>query len=368
MTQKPAEMNAAQRHDPKMRAAECAADGLVWHSPWEAPLRIEGLGWKLDGNIYRRMPFDPSLPKAVDDLAWHTSGVKVRFRTDSKRIVVRVKLRGAHSMDHMPATGQCGFDAYLGDGGSAMYAGTTRFDRSVASYQAPLCDFPTAAMRTATIHFPLYQGVEALSIGLDEGACVETPPPRAWQRPVVVYGTSITQGGCASRPGMSYPNILSRRLDCEFINLGFSGNGRGEPEVAQVIATLPAPALFISDYEANCAGRLHETLPTFLGILRQAWPRTPMLVVSKVPYAREMFNEEVRAQRLERRDFQRALVDELREAGDTAVAFFDGGDLLGGNFTECAVDGVHQTDLGFLRMADSLEAVVRGMLQKSIDF
>ena len=358
--------NAAQRHDPKMRAQTCTADGLTWFSPWVNPLRLEGMGWNVEGGVFRRMPLQPAwpLPKAVDDLAWHTSGVQVRFRTDSKRVCLRVKLRGAHSMDHMPATGQCGFDAYIGEVGSETYAGTARFNRAAEEYQVTLCNFPAAAMRTVTINFPLYQGVREVSIGVEEGSRMAAAPKRAWKRPVVVYGTSITQGGCASRPGMAYTNILSRRIDCEFVNLGFSGSGRGEPEVARVIATLPAPSLFVMDYEANCGemGKMQETLPPFLAILRKRWPRTPILVVSKIPYAHEAFDEAALKGRLARRDFQRQTVAQLRRAGDKAVAFFDGSGLLGANFTECSVDGAHQTDLGFLRMADGLEKTIRKLL------
>ena len=358
--------NAAQRHDSKMRAATCGEDGLVWLSPWERPIRLEGMGWKTADRAFRRMPLQPAwpLPKSVDDLAWHTAGVQARFRTDSKRVCLRVKLRGVHAMDHMPATGESGFDAYIGDVGSETYAGTARFNRALDAYQVTLCSFPTAAMRTVTINFPLYQGVHEVSIGIEEGARTTAAPKRAGHRPVVVYGTSITQGGCASRPGMAYTNILSRRIDCEFVNLGFSGSGRGEPEVAHVSATLPPPALFVMDYEANCGGlaKMRETLPAFLAILRKRWPRTPLLVVSRIAYAREAFAEAEHQARLERREFQRETVARLRRAGDKAVAFFDGGALLGEDFTECSVDGVHQTDLGFLRMANGLERTSRKLL------
>lgn len=366
MKEAPAVLSAAQRHDSNMRAQTVASDGLAWYSPWNKPIRLEGLGWKFEDNLFRRLPLQTewALPKAVDDLAWNTAGVQARFRTNSKRICVRVKLRGIHGMDHMPATGQCGFDVYLGEVGSMTYAGTSRFNRGVDAYQVTLCTFPKAEMRTVTINFPLYQGIHEVFIGVDEGSRMTAPPARTWRRPVVVYGTSITQGGCASRPGMAYPNILSRRINCEFLNLGFSGSARGEPEVAHVIATLPPPALFIMDYEANCGElpRVKETLEPFLQILRKRWSKTPLLVISRIPYAVETYNEEARRGRLERRDFQRATVARLRRAGDKAVAFLDGNGLLGEDFTECSVDGVHQTDLGFLRMANGIEPTIRKLL------
>lgn len=361
------ETNAALRHDAKMRTSSGDADGLAWYSPWEKPMRLEGMGWSIP-TTFRRMPLEPTrgkLTQAVDDLAWHTAGVQLHFQTDSKRICLRAKLRGVHGMDHMTATGQCGFDAYIGVVGQMLYAGTARFNRAKDEYQVTLCTFPNAERRIMTINFPLYQGVTKVEIGLEAGSSVSEVPPRSSQHPVVVYGTSITQGGCASRPGMAYPNILSRRIDAEFINLGFSGSGRGEPEVAEVISTLPAPAVMVLDYESNCSQleKLQETLPVFLDILRKSWSDTQILVVSKVPYAQEAFNDKARKSRLANREFQRKTVARLQRAGDSRLSFLDGSTLLGQDYTECSVDGCHQTDLGFLRMANNLEKPLRKLLE-----
>lgn len=362
-------VNAALRHDPRMGVQPRVEDEFAWFSPWDKPLHIEGLGWKQNGGVFRRMPSaaEFSLPAAVDDLAWHTAGVQVRFRTNSPQIALRVKLRGVHSMDHMPATGQCGFDAYIGDIGSTAFAGVTRFSRDADEYLLTLCRFTSAEMRTVTINFPLYQGVEKAEIGIKSGSQVTAAPRRAWRRPVVIYGTSITQGGCASRPGMAYTNILSRRIDCEFVNLGFSGSGRGEPEVAQAIATLPAPALFVMDYDANAGGldNMRKTFMPFLAALRKRWPNTTILVVSKIRYAQEALDEKAQQARIDQRDFQRKSVARLRRTGDKAVFFLDGGRLLGDDFNECCVDGVHPTDLGFMRIANGLEPIIRKLLKKA---
>jgi len=189
-------------------------------------------------------------------------------------------------------------------------------------------------------------------------------PPFALPRPVVVYGTSITQGGCAARPGMAWTNILSRRLNVEFINLGFSGSGRGEPEVAETISEIPNPACFILDFEANSGGigPLRERFPEFIRILRERHPKVPILVISAVPHAIERLIERVLQERIERREFQRGVVGEFRRRGDKLLYFQDGGELLGEDFEECSVDGVHPTDLGFMRMANGLMPVVTGIL------
>src|SRR5690606_310097 len=143
---------------------------------------------------------------------------------------------------------------------------------------------------------------------------------------VIVYGTSITQGGCASRPGMMYTNILSRRIPLEFLNLGFSGNGKGEPEVAEIIAQIDNPACLVVDYEGNCVSTelFRQTLPEFIKIYREAHPLTPILIVSRIPYAREQLTPHLNEMRMERMQFEKELVKERREQGDLNIYFFEG--------------------------------------------
>jgi len=355
-----------EKHDPKMRAGESAEGQMQWHSPADAPFRLAGFAWFDEERLYRRLPSKPEhpLPQAVDSLANCTAGGQIHFQTDSPRLSVRVTLRGPHGMNHMPATGQCGFDCYMGPPGELRYCSTTKYNRAETSYEVKLFDLPTGQPRNVCLNFPLYQGVEEVLVGLDPKAEVSAPPAYAREGCVVVYGTSITQGGCASRPGMAYGNILSRRLNVEFINLGFSGSGRGEPEVAHVMAGIDSPIAFILDYEANCVDteRLKATFPEFVRILRERHPNTPILAVSRIRSAGETFNPEVGRTRLERRDFQRQTVEALRRQGDSRIVFKDGTDLLGDDFDECTVDGSHPTDLGFLRMADGLTPVVRELL------
>jgi hypothetical protein len=267
-------------------------------------------------------------------------------------------------MDHMSATGECGFDCYVGPAGKMRYANTIRYDRAQVRYESVV--FETDAprrRREITLNFPLYNGVKDVRVGLERGARVWRPLPLRGR--VVVYGTSITQGGCASRPGMCWTNIASRTLGMEFINLGFSGNGRGEPEVARTIASIPRVSLFVLEYEGNCVSteKLKETLPEFLRILRAAHPKTPILVASRIAFARDLWLAEPLRWRRERKAFQRRTVAKLRAAGDRRIFFVDGSTLLGRDFDECAVDGVHPTDLGFMRIADGMIPQIRKALR-----
>ena len=356
----------ASKYDEKMKPETEMFESVVWHDPREAPFQLAGFGWWSVDRAYRRMPVNPSepVPEAVNGLANHTAGGQIRFRTDSQRMAVKVTLAGLAGMPHMPATGQCGFDVYLGEPGQQVYYRTTKYDHTQIDYAFLMFELPSSEMRTVTLNFPLYQGVVSVSVGLEQGVTVTSPPAYDDPRSIVCYGTSITQGGCAARPGMAYSNILSRRINREFINLGFSGSGKGEPEVARTIATLSNPGCFVLDYEANAGGLdgVKATLEQFVGILREAHPTVPILVVSKIRYAAEATNPAVTAARVASRDWQRQTVDRLRAAGDALIFFHDGGTLLGDDFDECTVDGVHPTDLGFLRMADGLEPVIREVL------
>jgi hypothetical protein len=220
-------------------------------------------------------------------------------------------------------------------------------------------------MRNITLNFPLYQGVRRVWVGTDSGSQVLPPPPYDAPGKVVVYGTSITQGGCAARPGMAYTNILSRSLNREFVNLGFSGSGRGEPEVARAICDIADPACFVLDYEGNARAdaMLQKTLEGFIDILREVHPATPILVVSCVEFACESLREGERRQREESRHFQRKTVEERRAAGDSNIHFCDGGALLGEGADEFSVDNVHPTDLGFWLLARGLGPVLSSILR-----
>ena len=354
--------------DPYMQGPGMDGD-WEWHSPKEAPFRVAGLPWFSKDRIYRRLPKNPAvpIPPAVDELADCTAGVQIHFQTNSRRIGVRVRLNSAPEMHHMAGTGEGGIDIYVGAPFKQRSMGAANFNPRERNYQALLMEFPDeTAVRNITINLPLYKGVMDLEIGLVPGCDIMAPPPYACSERIVVYGTSITQGGCASRPGMAYTNILSRRFNQEFINLGFSGNGKGEPELAQIISTIPNMECVIIDYEANGVdtSTYKKTLPQFIKIIRDAHPKLPILLVSRIPFAKHLHVKHEHAGWLERLEFQKDLVGELRQAGDEHLHFLCGQDLLGeDNWDECTVDGVHPNDLGFYRMAGSLESILRTILK-----
>jgi len=358
--------NVIAKYDPNMKYNQPADQSVYWHSPMEQPFHVAGLAWFAEERKYRRLPTleAGTVPEAVDRLADHTAGGQIRFRTDSSSLSVRVKLKGSAYLSHMPATGQCGVDCYVGDFGAFEFVSTTKYDVTSDEYESVLFTGWKREMRNVVLNLPLYQGVEEMWIGLDADASVEAPPAYASNKKVVFYGTSITQGGCASRPGMLHTNILSRRIPLEFINLGFSGSGRGEAEVAEVISQIKDPACLVLDYEGNCKTTelFRQTLPEFIRICRSRHPHTPMIIPSRIKYAREIEHPWLYQARTERREFEQTLVNELRAQGDSNIYFFDGSELLGEDYHECTVDGSHPNDLGFLRMADGYESVLKALL------
>lgn len=356
----------AVRLDANMRIQQSGDKDVNWYSPLEKPFHIAGFGWLHEERLYRQLPAQPDwkLPEAVDQLANCTAGGQIRFETNAASLTVKVKLSGTANMYHMTATGQCGFDCYIGAPGEQLYYSTTVYDHTQAEYEAVIFKDMALESRIITLNFPLYQGVEEVWIGLEREAKIAPPPAYEHSGKIIVYGTSITQGGCAARPGMAYTNILSRRINREFLNLGFSGNGKGEPELAHILSDIPDPACLILDYEANCVSTelLQVTLPEFISIYRKKHPLTPILVISRIIYAKDKFHDQMAQDRAERKQFQLRTVEQRRELGDANIFFYDGSQLLGEDAYECTVDGVHPTDLGFLRMANGLAPVLQKIL------
>jgi hypothetical protein len=362
------------KFDKNMEIKKADENGLVWHMPYEEPFKLAGFYWFDQDKVYRRFPVKPPfpLPEGVEGLSWCTAGGQIKFRTDSGKISIRAKLRDAGAMDHMAQTGMSGFDLYAGEPCKETFYSVTRFQCGATEFTYELFNCDVRKLRNFTINFPLYKGVNEVMIGLQDGAKLEAPPAYRIKKPVVVYGTSITQGGCASRPGSCCTNILSRRLNVPFINLGFSGSGRGEPDVAGNISLIEKPAMLVLDYEANCVNYelFKKTLPEFIAILRSAHKKTPILVISKNRYGQEALDNEPdnksdrKKFREQCKELQQKLVKKLQKAGDKNIYFLDGSKLLGKDYWECTVDNCHPTDLGFFRMADGIEPVIRKILFK----
>ncbi|MEO6908813.1 MAG: SGNH/GDSL hydrolase family protein [Abditibacteriaceae bacterium] len=359
-------MKSVQQLDPNMKLEEIDGKGLQWISPMQSPIKIVGFPWLEEEKIYRRLPQNPRWPirPDVDTLANCTAGGQIRFATNSCRLSIRVVLFAPFGMDHMTAAGQCGFDCYIGAPGQQRHLSTTRFDYTQSEYESVLFDTDNTDFKNITLNFPLYQGVKEVWLGVEPNAELSAPPEYEDVGKVIFYGTSITQGGCAARPGMAFTNILSRRINREFINLGFSGNGRGEPELAHIISEIPDVACYVLDYDANVADAeaMQNTLPEFIRILREDHPLTPISVISRVPTADELYNSAGVENRLGKAKVQHDTVMQLQSQGDQNISFLDGAEIMSDAYREGTVDGGHPTDLGFWLTANALEPVLKNLL------
>ncbi len=210
------------------------------------------------------------------------------------------------------------------------------------------------------INFPLYNNVSSLHIGVSRTAQFETPASYRDVPPVVFYGSSITQGGCASRPGNCYQNFLSRWLNLDYINLGFSGNGKAEDTIVQYMNALPM-SVFVSDYDHNAPTPeyLQNTHYKMYETIRKAHPTLPYIMISKPDFnPHDPRTDDIERRRIVMESYCRAVAN-----GDNHVYFIDGAALFSGFERDaCTVDGVHPNDLGFYRMAQGIYPVLKDIL------
>ena len=341
------------------------ADGLKWYDI--RGLTMEGQGWSDDGRAFSRLPAKAEgvVRPDVWELGQHSAGLCARFITDSPSISARWDLlRGELAMAHMPATGVSGLDLYIRDPGAPRYqryawigvGQPTQQEGNESQLVAGLAGGP----HEFVLYLPLYNGAEQVEIAVEESASLEPAPPRDL-KPIVIYGTSIVQGGCAARPGMAYTSIIGRTLDWPVINLGFSGNGQAEPEVARLLAEID-PAAYVLDYCPNndAAGVAERTEP-FVRILREARPDTPIVLVENViPQRYRAVPSALDGTRQKNAEL-RAAFERLLAAGVKHLLYVPCENLFGHD-TEGTVDGIHPTDVGFQRMAATIGPVVEALL------
>ena len=334
---------------------------IVWLDVRQAPFVLSGISYDERYGCYTRMPQEIAarVSEGVAGLNLHTAGGRVRFRTNSEFIGIRAVMNTGGLMSHITLVGQSGFDLYrkkVGECSEKFYHSFIPPMGMHTGYSAPFTTDGTLA--DYTINFPLYDGVKELYIALKKEALILEATPYSHPIPVVYYGCSITQGGCASRPGNSYQSIISRRLDTEYINLGFSGSGKAEDLMVQYLADLKM-SVFVCDYDHNApdATYLKKThLPLYRAV-RAKQPKLPIIFLSApdVLIAPDKY--------IDRREIIRETYVTALAEGDENVYFIDGAELFAGDdWDSCTVDGTHPNDLGFYRMAMRIEKEIVRLL------
>ena len=326
---------------------------------------VEGRGW---GDQERKRWFDRLPAKAegrVTDAVWNLShdsaGMVARFKTDALAIYARYTVSKKQiGMPHMPATGVSGLDLYArDDAGAWRWVMVTK--PTEQTVEAVVISGLAPGMREYAAYLPLYNGVESLEIGVPAGATFEALPPRS-EKPIVFYGTSITHGASASRPGMVHTAILGRRFDRPVLNLGFSGNGKMDAAVGSLLTEIDAAVYVIdclpnmgpADVTAKCGPLVRQ--------LREARPTTPIVLVED----RRNTNSWILPDRDKHHDANHAALkaayEQLVKEGVKGLFYIDG-DHLYGDDAEGATDASHASDLGFMRQADIFEPILRAALE-----
>lgn len=319
-------------------------DGIKFYNVLSSPFSIHGVFYE-DGR-FRRLPeaVAKSVSEGVYSLHANTAGGRVRFRTDSPYIAINAKMSNVGKMSHFALCGSAGFDLYVGN--TFVKTFVPPFD--ISSGYERIIELGTAGMRDITLNFPLYSDVNGLFVGLDENATVCEPTPYKIEKPIVYYGSSITQGGCASRPGTAYQGYISRHFDADFINLGFSGSAQAEKEISDYIKGLDM-SVFVYDYDHNAPSTEYfaETHERMFSEIREANPDLPIIIMSRP-------NNPVGKIGRDRLEIIRRTYENAVSRGDKNVYMLDGAELMSLAGNEGTVDFTHPTDLGFFSMAQAL--------------
>jgi lysophospholipase L1-like esterase len=353
------------------------AQEVSWWNPANGNFPvIEGQAWPGETEtLYDRLPARAKgvVREAVWSLSKQSSGLVIRFRTNAEQISVRYTVSGSHAMEHMPATGVSGMDLYAIDSdgqwkwsrGERQFSDTITYDFQGLQKNDQYHNYG----REYRLYLPLYNHVKWLEIGV-LSTDLFSPLPVRQEKPIVVYGTSIAHGACASRPGMSWANILSRKMDRPLINLGFSGNGRLEPEVTEFLTEIE-PKIYVIDCLPNLwnaksypEAELKKRIKNTVNRLKEKRPHIPILLVEHAGYTDGALQPDRKESYTRVNKIQKETYLMLLEEGITGVHYLSNDEI---NLQlDDMVDGTHPNDLGMMHYAEAYEKKLRKILNEPI--
>lgn len=335
-----------------------ACKNLVFYSAEEVPFSLHGLLY--ENGCFRRMPqkIAQSISEGVHILHTNTAGGRLRFCTNSPVLAISTEMDGLAKMSHMAFTGSIGFDLYANGNYNASLVPPGNLETGYSAIAQNL----SPNLTEYTLNFPLYSNVKKLYIGIQKGALLQAPAAYRNKKPVVFYGSSITQGGCASRPGTCYQSILSREFLFDYLNLGFSGNAMAEDRMIEYLQSLEMSA-FVCDYDHNAPTpeHLQNTHQKLFSAIRQKNTNLPIVLLSR-PVYRLSPEEQLR------REIIFTTYKNATALGDRNIYFLDGPTLMQLCRSDGTVDGCHPTDFGFAAMAAALRPIFEKITAHSADF
>lgn len=330
--------------------------------------------------LYSRIPefLKPSTRKAVWNLGQNSAGIAVRFRSNSTVISVRWQNAFNNSMMHMSPLAIRGLDLYCYTDGKWRFVNSAQPLQKIINSQIldqqkmnpkkmntwKIISDMSPVEREYMLYLPLYDGVTLLQIGVDSLSYIESPalPYPAIRHPVVFYGSSITQGACASRPGMAATNIIGRMLNMETINLGFSGNAFIDYEVAEMMAEVDASA-YVLEYVPNASpGQIVEKTEKFVRILREKRPDVPLVFVEDPIFTHSLFDGQMAKEVQDKNEAINRAFSSLKKQGHEKIYLIKGESIMPAN-GESTVDGIHFTDCGFEQYAEMLYPLLKRVIR-----
>lgn len=358
------------------KAIAQTTDFSWWNPANNSFTTIEGQGWPNElKETYHRLPAraESTVNPEVWKLSQQSAGLIIRFKTNAEEITIRYQLNGAFAMPHMPATGVSGIDLYGIDAGgnylwcAGKYAFKDTIEYKFINLKPKKTDVKTGI--EYRLYLPLYNSLKWLEIGTPKSSSF-TPIPIRKEKPVVVYGTSIAQGACASRPGTAWTAILSRKLNMPVINLGFSGTGRLEKEVINLINEIDARA-FVLDCLPNLVGgkntfsetEIFNRLVDAITRIRVQHPKTPVILTDHFGYTDAAINPVKRADYLMANHANHRAFAASKAQGVQYISLLPMANLK--QDMDTMVDGTHPTDLGMLRYATAYQQLLNKVLQKN---
>lgn len=332
-------------------------DNVKFYNVQDEPFCLYGVFF--ENGMYRRMPEEiaNSVSEQVNRLHMQTAGGRVKFVTDSRYVAIKVVMPIIGKMSHFPLTGSAGFDLYTGR--KEEYYNTFVPPFNISDGYESVIRFNDGKEREITINFPLYSSVSALYVGLEEDAVLKKSVGYKHKKPIAFYGSSITQGGCASHPGNAYASIISRQLQTDYLNLGFSGSAKAEDAIAQYISTLDL-SIFVYDYDHNAPSLSHlkDTHQKMFLTIRKRNPELPIVILSRPKYV--LTDEEKHRLAIIEKTYTDAVA-----ANDQNVYFIDGPSLMKYAQHDGTVDRCHPNDFGFYSIAKVLAKYLKPILERT---
>ncbi len=321
-------------------------DGLKFYDAECEPFKLHGI-WREEGrDCFCRMPYEDAkkVSEGVAELSGKSAGGRVKFVTNSSYVAISCELYGVYSTSRMTLSASAGFDMYA----EGEYVSTFSPPETLKDGFEAIRFFGDTKLRTVTINFPYFCNVKKLYIGLDEKSQLLPACDYKISKPVVFYGSSITHGASASRPGCTYESFLERKFDFDYVNLGFAGRALAEEAMAQYISGLDM-SLFVYDYDHNAPTleHLENTHEKMFLTVRKAQPDLPIIIMSRPKYIQD--SDTVARLEIIKRTYTNAL-----GRGDKNVYFIHGNTLMELAGADGTIDNCHPTDLGFYSMAKRL--------------